>query len=427
MNSADPLQSMASTRLDYLDATRAFALVLGVVFHASLSFMPVFFGWAVQDVSTSTLVAQFFTVSHSFRMEVFFLLAGFFSHLTFHKGGARDFARSRAVRVVVPFVVGWFLLKPLIVSGWTMGFASMRGDYEFWPAIAVAFADLKTLPAGLFTQTHLWFLYYLAMITALTLALRAIVVSVVGRREDPFMRRVDSCVAWLSRSPWALPALAVLTAFALLQMNGWGVDTPDRSLKPSVPVLIVYGGFFCFGWLLDRQPAAMAGVALLAPSRWIGAAVGLVTVLLLIGIQMDPGHPHFVAAHRAFVAGYALMMWSLVFLTIGVFQKLCRRTRAWVRYLADSSYWMYLTHLPVVVWLQVAVAEVPVHWSLKLPFVSAITIAFALLSYDVVVRSTFLGAILNGRRRNRALLPWVLGKLGWKSPLKLAPIPKDCA
>ena len=29
-----------SARLDYLDATRAFALLLGIVFHASLSFTP---------------------------------------------------------------------------------------------------------------------------------------------------------------------------------------------------------------------------------------------------------------------------------------------------------------------------------------------------------------------------------------------------
>src|SRR5215472_8994714 len=92
-----------NSRLEYLDATRAFALVLGVVFHASLSFMPLFMGWAVQDVSTSPLVAKFMTVSHSFRMETFFLLAGLFSHLTYHRKGAGAFVRSRVLRIVVPY------------------------------------------------------------------------------------------------------------------------------------------------------------------------------------------------------------------------------------------------------------------------------------------------------------------------------------
>jgi peptidoglycan/LPS O-acetylase OafA/YrhL len=97
------------------------------------------------------------------------------------------------------------------------------------------------------------------------------------------------------------------------------------------------------------------------------------------------------------------------FLTIGVFKKLCQRPNAFVRYVADSSYWMYVIHLPVVVWLQVAVAELPLHWSLKLAFISTITIVFALLTYDLFVRSTFIGWLLNGRRRDRVMAPWVLG------------------
>jgi hypothetical protein len=68
-----------------------------------------------------------------------------------------------------------------------------------------------------------------------------------------------------------------------------------------------------------------------------------------------------------------------------------------------------------------------VHWSLTVPFVSVVTIAFALVSYDLVVRSTFAGAILNGRRRDRVLLPWVLGRLGRTSSLKLAPGPRKGA
>ena len=125
--------------------------------------------------------------------------------------------------------------------------------------------------------------------------------------------------------------------------------------------------------------------------------------------------------------GYALTMWSLTFLTIGGFRKLCARPNAFVRYLADSSYWMYLLHLPVVVWLQVAVAELPLHWSLKLALISLITIGFSLLTYDLFVRSTLLGWLLNGRRRERVLASWFLTRIGrrWggKSSRTLEPGP----
>lgn len=397
--------ALLTPRLDYLDATRAFALVLGVVFHASLSFLPTFIGWAVQDISTSPLVGTFSVVSHSFRMETFFLLSGFFAQATLGSKGMREFLRTRAIRIVVPFVIGWFILRPLIVSGWIMGAASLRGDYDVWAGIQAGFQSLNTLPAGIFTGSHLWFLYYLAMITGLALVFRA-VLNRTGSWSEVLVRKADAFVGWLAHSRWSLAVLVVVTAVPLWFMRFWGMDTPDQTLKPHIPVLTIYGGFFALGWMLSRQRECIHLFARLTPLRWILAAMGLAGALFLMGVQFDPSHPHPTAAHAGFVASYALMMWTLVSLTLGLFKKLCSRPNAVVRYVADSSYWLYLIHLPIVVWLQVAVAEVPVHWSLKLAFISALTVAVSLLSYDLFVRSTFIGQVLNGRRRNRVLIPF---------------------
>lgn len=401
-------QNTDNSRLDYLDATRAFALVLGIVFHACLSFMPVFMGWAVQDISTSPLVAMFMTVSHSFRMEAFFLLAGFFSHLTFHRKGAGEFVRSRVLRIVVPFVVGWFILHPLVISGWIMGSASLRGDVDIWAGLRGGFQSLSTLPAGIFAGSHLWFLYYVVLITTLTLAARGLLAA-TGPWKGVLVRRADALVARLANSPVSPVLLAIPTAAALWFMRFWGMDTPDQSLLPHPPALAIYGGFFVLGWMLSRQRELISRFARLTPQRWILAGLGITVILLLGKIERDPGHPHYVAAHVAYAVSYALTMWSLVFLTIGVFKKLCQRPNAFVRYVADSSYWMYLIHLPIVVWLQVAVAELPLHWSLKLTLISMITIAISLLTYDLFVRSTFIGWMLNGRCRDRGMVPWVLG------------------
>jgi peptidoglycan/LPS O-acetylase OafA/YrhL len=399
--------SSSVPRLAYLDATRAFALVLGVVFHASLSFTPFFMGWAVQDISTGKAVADFILVSHSFRMELFFLLAGFFSCGLLQRQGLGAFLRSRAVRIGVPFVAGWFLLRPLVVSGWIMGAASLRGDYDFWAGIRAGFETLRQLPAGLFTGSHLWFLYYLLLVTALWLGLRMAVLAATraygGETAVTRLRALRTRIAtWLGGSGWTLPLLVALTAVALWGMRFWGMDTPDQSLRPHGPVLAVYGGCFGLGWLFGHQPETMAAFGRVSVERVLVLVASVFTTLKLSPIQTDPGHPHFHAAHTAFTLSYATMMWTLVMLTLGVFRKFCTQPRPVIRYVADSSYWMYLIHLPVVVWLQVAVAEWSWHWSLKLIFVSAATIALALLTYDLFVRSTVLGQILNGRRRPRA-------------------------
>ena len=400
-------QNADNSRLDYLDATRAFALVLGIVFHASLSFMPVFLGWAVQDISTTPLVTIFMTVSHSFRMEAFFLLAGFFSHLTFHRKSVGEFVRSRALRIGVPFVVGWFILHPLVISGWIMGSASLRGDVDVWAGLLGAFQTLSTLPAGIFAGSHLWFLYYLAMITVLVLTIRGLLTA-TGSWQVTLVRRADAFVAWLASSPVSPVILAFPTAAALWFMRLWGMDTPAQSLLPHLPSLAIYGSFFVLGWMLGRQRELISRFARLTLLRWILAGLGITAILLLGEIERDPGHPHYLAAHVAYGVSYTLTMWSLVFLTIGVFKKLCPRPNAFVRYVADSSYWMYMVHLPIVVWLQVAVAELPLHWSLKLAFISTITIALSLFTYDLFVRSTFIGWVLNGRRRDRVMASLVL-------------------
>ncbi len=68
----------AETRDHALDAVRAFALLLGIVLHATMAFVvPI----PAQDGSQSTTLALAFYVIHTFRMSLFFLIAGYFGHL----------------------------------------------------------------------------------------------------------------------------------------------------------------------------------------------------------------------------------------------------------------------------------------------------------------------------------------------------------
>jgi len=391
-----------SNRLDYLDAVRAFALLLGIIFHASISFMPIFIGWAVMDISTSSIVSIFMLVSHSFRMPLFFLIAGFFAHMTINSKGVSTFLKSRFVRIAVPFVIGWFVLRPLLVSAWMMGAESLRGEVDIANALKTGFATLGDLPRDLFVGTHLWFLYYLLLVTTVILMLRGLT-----RLHSPTQRRLaqlaDSAVRWISRSRLAIVAVSIPTACCLWFMAHWGMDTPDRTLVPHTPVLLVYCGFFSFGWLLNRQDRLIERFSRLAWDKFVLCILAIVITILLAGFEMNAGRSGYALFKGAFALSYAMMTWSLVALTIGLFKRFLDGPSKTVRYIADSSYWLYLIHLPIVIWLQIAVAELPFHWSVKLTAISMITLFVSILLYDLLVRSTFIGALLNGKRKSRLL------------------------
>src|SRR5205085_8169565 len=83
---------------------------------------------------------------------------------------------------------------------------------------------------------------------------------------------------------------------------------------------------------------------------------------------------------------------------IGAAQRYASRPDPWRRYLSDAPYWIYLLHLPLVFGLQAAVQDWPLSWALKFPLVLGVAMLLLLLSYDGLVRSTWVGSWLNGRR-----------------------------
>ena len=183
----------ASTRYHHLDAVRAFALLLGVFFHAAESFGPNNHYWAIVDSSATNFLEAIRLACHSFRLELFFVIAGFFARLLHVRRGTGPFIKNRVQRILVPLVVGWMLLYPVLVLIWLWG-ASTTGRLQYfgvppealnWPVWGLTFGFFIT---GGFVQrfdlTHLWFLHQLVVLYALMLG-----INWVAGRWDRFGER----------------------------------------------------------------------------------------------------------------------------------------------------------------------------------------------------------------------------------------------
>jgi peptidoglycan/LPS O-acetylase OafA/YrhL len=107
-----------SLRRHDLDALRAAAMLLGLVYHAALSFAAGF-PWLVQDVSQSRGLYLFQAASHGFRMPLFFLLSGFFTAMMWRKRGLKALLHQRFRRVFLPCMLGLVTVVPAMM--WVAG------------------------------------------------------------------------------------------------------------------------------------------------------------------------------------------------------------------------------------------------------------------------------------------------------------------
>ena len=405
-------------RFHAMDTLRAGALLLGVFGHAAISFFPEP-AWPADDVETSlTLLIAVFT-QHIFRMSLFFAVAGFFAHMLMEKRGTGGFVRNRAKRIGLVFLVFWPLMLACLVgvSLWaaqyagTGPFAAQAAAAGTSPAATMTAAAarggvtallLHRLPLG-----HTWFLYILLWLYAGALAAVA-----VARLLDPSGRVAAACDAAFGALAGAhiLPlALAAPVAAVFFLGVPWtttsGIRNGDFGLLPSVSTAVGFGTAFAFGWFLHRQPALLdvwrrtwflylAGAVLLT---WYCAGTMSAATRDPASLSMDASS----SLLRAFA--YPLASWAWCLALIGMATRFLSDEHALVRYLSDSSYWIYLAHLPLVVALQVLVSQWTLAWPLKYTLIVVVALAVLLLSYQLLVRSTFLGAWLNGRRYPRTM------------------------
>jgi glucans biosynthesis protein C len=350
-----------------------------------------------------------FHVIHMFRMPVFFMIAGYFGRMMLERRGSKDFIRDRAKRIVLPLIVGWPVVLMLTGVAVLLGMlASGRGV-----------ADLLRPPANApekpqYILMHFWFLYYLIFLYAGALVVRAALIRF--DREQRLRRRLDGIVRFAMRGIWG-PLLLAVPLFAVFALKGWGGHPgPPVLLLPDWGALALYGAVFGFGWLLQRQRDLILTLQNLWPVH-IALAIGMTLISVWMvaagrsGALLPTGNELLVnstafESHRALLlhaAAYTLGTCFWMFGLVGAAVRYLSSAGPVRRYLADSSYWLYLVHIPVLYFFQTFFAPFDWHWSIKYSLSIAGTMPILLVSYHYLVRPTFIGAVLNGRRRPRRL------------------------
>ncbi len=379
-----------------LDALRGGMMMLGIVLHAAWLYLaappPAIPNFA--DRNNSFVFDLVFAFIHSFRMPTFFVVAGFFTSLLVDKRGVKGTYKDRARRVLAPLVASIFTILPLTVLLMLDFYVSARfGSHDFLPdrtSLGLLREEIvaQGLPVDQPAIGHLWFLYYLCFFYLLIPVCR--VLADGCRRRERGLRR-------LLFSPACLPLLAFYTAATLWPYHGGQVHEGFIYFKPHLPSLVYYGSFFVAGYLLHHNRYLLQVLALRVPA-W-GLLAGFLFPLAVYASSLDNGaHGASAALHLGAVLANGLCTWTLVCLSIGGAQRFFDRESPWIQYVSQSSYWVYLAHLPLVFLAGWWLVQFDLPAALKFLLVCAFTSAVAFLTFHYWVQKTWLSEFLHGRR-----------------------------
>jgi peptidoglycan/LPS O-acetylase OafA/YrhL len=378
----------ASNRLHALDNLRAIMMWLGIVFHVAIIHIVGASPLPWHDLVTSPLADFLVAFLHCFRMPVFFILSGFFVAYLSISRGYGGMLKHRLRRLGLPFVV-FLPLVLLAISPLITQYLSLMASEDFSASASIAQPDFDR---PLIPTMHLWFTYYLMWFCGFA--------ALFGLAKNQVPDRLKALVSkgWgtLTSSWWGFLVLSLpLAAAGSFYSNG--IVTPDASFVPRVTEFVYGGMFFMFGWVLyRRQEILLAFYA----RQWRRHALAGLGFFLLAGALFDiaakkPGQIAHLNVWIAFIYNSASWLWS--FALIGFFMRYVSAQNRFLTYLAESSYRVYIVHLPLTVGFGILLWDTQFGAPARIAINVLATTFVCILSYQTMVRFTPLSALLNGR------------------------------
>ncbi|HEX5045652.1 MAG TPA: acyltransferase family protein [Gammaproteobacteria bacterium] len=360
----------AGERYDFLDWLRVIAIGVLLFYHTGMLFVG--WGWHVTNRETIPALQWPMDIAHRLRMPLLFVIAGAGMWFALRRRTGGGLLRERTVRLLLPLIVGCFVIVPPQIYFERLFHGQWSGGYLDFYAERVL--QLQPYPAGNFSWHHLWFIAYLYVY-----ALLLIPAMLWWKRR-----------AAAPRPGWWLVALALPLGVneTLLKplfgerhtlLNDWYIFdhylllTAYGYLLASLP-----GGW---QWLAERRAALVFG--------------GVATAAALIAMLVFGTVPHGGAVDCVLANVFT---WLLVLAFLGYGRRYLSFANPLLRWARDASYPIYILHQTAIVALGYYVIQTSwTPWTKYWVVLSATLVACVVL-YEYAVRRVSLLRVAFGMK-----------------------------
>ena len=371
------MTAMTPVRYHGLDALRGFAMLLGIVLHGALPYMGLPNEVWPSDKGSSPITNIVFEFIHIWRMPVFFVLAGFFASLLIDRYSWSYWWDNRMKRILLPVIIFTPIMALTVPWIWVYG---LYGKLWF-------FYTMEGYP------WHLWFLGHLLLFAFFSF----IFVSLGEILRNKGLSIAVNYIGYLNIFAWVTkykifqsryPVMLTLLIF----LAGW----PTAAELTGNPIIGAL--YFSFGYGLYKKTSLLNFIN----HHWIKymvASTFFFLLYLLIYKNFDAFDPKTWETWYIPYLGLksingVLFSYALIGLAEEKFGEYSRS----LRFISDSSYWIYLIHFPVVTLITFSMFNITLFPELKFIIAIVATSVIGLVSYKYMVRSTLIGVLLNGKK-----------------------------
>jgi len=369
----------SNQRFHGLDALRGAAMLLGIVLHAALPYMGVSDSIWPSDKYDSNVITIIFQFIHLWRMPVFFILSGFFASLLVSKYQWSYWWKNRILRIVLPLIVFTPIMSSTIP--WIFNYGYNDELYLFY--------SNDNQPH------HLWFLWHLIIITIFTVLYKLYSLFFTKLLNLLKLTNLNNFIvaikSWMAKIlfDFKIP-FVLIVMLTILSLNDMGTEL---IMNP-----VATGIYFAFGYSLYKNNKLFQNITLNWKYYLLSALIFFLVHTLIeeefISINFE-GYPIYWIPF-IFIKIANSVLFSLSF--IGFAENKFGSYNSILRFCSDGAYWMYLIHLPIVTFITFFMFKFSFFAEIKFVLSIILTTSICLVTYKFLVRSTYLGVLLNGKK-----------------------------
>jgi len=375
-------KQLKNERLYYLDWLRVFAVLLLIPYHTGAIFAN--FDFHIKNNVTSTGITIIEGFIDNWHMPLFFFLAGASTWFALNKRPTLAYIKERFLRLIVPLIFGVIIIVPPQTFYERIQKSGFSGNYfDFYSHL---FNGIY--PKGNFQWCHLWFLFYLFVISLSALPL------ILSWKSGRGASVIESFCTWLAKGRriflLCMP-LAIIQMTLKVAYPGPQDIVSDWARILFMLVIFLYGVvFYMFPWFRESLERNLS--VAIATGAVISASMA---IMYLLGCRIVFGYniPNLL---QLGINSLATLCWLIVLL--GLAQRILNFSNRFLEYASEGVLPIYIIHQTIIIILGFYIVNTDFSLIVKYILINVFSFVLIMAVYDTTIRRFNVLRVLFGMR-----------------------------